>query len=423
MTLKLREAVLPGEAPVRAVLTRVGPQRGPLDIFPYLLLAPALLVLAVIFLYPLLHSLWLSFHSLNLNRPWQGTRFVGLDNYTEQLSDPAFYHSLWLTFYWTAGSLSASSCWGLQRLSHSTRPLPAGRSHGPSSSSPGPCQRCSSPSYSERCSTPRASSTSCCSMLELVSDYIPWLSSTTWAMPTLIMAHVWKGFPFLAVMILAGLQSIPQELYEAAEIDGATNFQQLRFITLPSIPLRHPDRCPAIGDLLAEGHRLSLHHDIRRPCRQHQGDRVSRVSHRLCRIRIRPRFGHRNPADAYHCGDQLLLPAREGCGMIAGRTNVRKGSYKATISGRARNAAVLRWIVLAFFAIYVIAPFVWMVSISLKPETEVFAREIAILPREPNPANYQGSIHRSALPALFHEQPPCRDRHDAWCCHVSTLAA
>ena len=72
-------------------------------------------------------------------------------------------------------------------------------------------------------------------MLDFVSDYIPWLSSTTWAMPTLIMAHVWKGFPFLAVMILAGLQSIPQELYEAAEIDGATNFQQLRFITLPSI--------------------------------------------------------------------------------------------------------------------------------------------------------------------------------------------
>jgi multiple sugar transport system permease protein len=75
--------------------------------------------------------------------------------------------------------------------------------------------------------------------------------------------------------------------------------------------------------------------------------------------------------------------------MIAGRTNVRKGSYKATISGRARNAAVLRWTVLAFFAIYVIAPFVWMVSISLKPETEVFAREIAILPREPTLANYE----------------------------------
>jgi multiple sugar transport system permease protein len=235
MTLESREAVLPGEAPVRAVLTRVGPQRGPLDIFPYLLLAPALLVLAVIFLYPLLHSLWLSFHSLNLNRPWQGTRFVGLDNYTEQLSDPAFYHSLWLTFYWTAGSLIGQLVLGFAAALALNQTF-AGRAvaraiilipwavptvlvaivFGTMFNTQGIINQL---------------------LLDagLVSDYIPWLSSTTWAMPTLIMAHVWKGFPFLAVMILAGLQSIPQELYEAAEIDGATNFQQLRFITLPSI--------------------------------------------------------------------------------------------------------------------------------------------------------------------------------------------
>ncbi len=49
----------------------------------------------------------------------------------------------------------------------------------------------------------------------------------------------------------------------------------------------------------------------------------------------------------------------------------------------------MRWVVLAFFAAYVIIPFVWMVSISLKPETEVFAREITLLPREPTLANYE----------------------------------
>ena len=143
MTLESREAVLPGEAPVRAALTGAGPRRAPLDLFPYFLLAPALLVLAVIFLYPLLHSLWLSFHSLNLNRPWQGTRFVGIDNYTEQLSDPAFYHSLWLTFYWTAGSLvgqldaglccSACAQPDLCRQGDRARdhPHPLGRANGP----------------------------------------------------------------------------------------------------------------------------------------------------------------------------------------------------------------------------------------------------------------------------------------------------
>jgi multiple sugar transport system permease protein len=54
-------------------------------------------------------------------------------------------------------------------------------------------------------------------------------------MPTLIIANVWKGFPFVAVMLLAGLQSIPQELYEAAKVDGASSWNQFRFITLPSL--------------------------------------------------------------------------------------------------------------------------------------------------------------------------------------------
>ncbi len=50
-----------------------------------------------------------------------------------------------------------------------------------------------------------------------------------------MLALVWQGFPFFAVTILAGLQTIGAELYEAAEIDGATRFQRLRLVILPSI--------------------------------------------------------------------------------------------------------------------------------------------------------------------------------------------
>jgi multiple sugar transport system permease protein len=54
-----------------------------------------------------------------------------------------------------------------------------------------------------------------------------------------------------------------------------------------------------------------------------------------------------------------------------------------------RRRAILRWAVLSFFAVYVVSPFVWMVSISFKPETEIFAREVALLPQEPTLANYE----------------------------------
>lgn len=69
----------------------------------------------------------------------------------------------------------------------------------------------------------------------VINDYIPWLSSSSWSMPTIIIANVWKGFPFVAVMLLAGLQGIPQELYAAAKVDGASDIDQFRFVTLPSL--------------------------------------------------------------------------------------------------------------------------------------------------------------------------------------------
>jgi multiple sugar transport system permease protein len=61
----------------------------------------------------------------------------------------------------------------------------------------------------------------------------PWLASTTWAMPALILLGVWKSMGFNMVIFLAGLQDIPEELYEAARIDGAGLWGQIRHVTLP----------------------------------------------------------------------------------------------------------------------------------------------------------------------------------------------
>lgn len=64
---------------------------------------------------------------------------------------------------------------------------------------------------------------------------IDWLGDPSWAMPAIILFAVWKNFGYNMIIFLAGLQSIPEELYEAARIDGASSWQQLRYVTLPSL--------------------------------------------------------------------------------------------------------------------------------------------------------------------------------------------
>jgi multiple sugar transport system permease protein len=64
---------------------------------------------------------------------------------------------------------------------------------------------------------------------------VPWLSSTEWAMPAVILLAVWKHLGFNMVVYLAGLQNVPQPLYEAAEIDGANSWQRFRHVTLPTL--------------------------------------------------------------------------------------------------------------------------------------------------------------------------------------------
>jgi multiple sugar transport system permease protein len=66
-------------------------------------------------------------------------------------------------------------------------------------------------------------------------DPIDWLGDPNWAMPAIILLAVWKNFGFNMIIFIAGLQSIPEHLYEAARIDSANTWQQLRFVTLPML--------------------------------------------------------------------------------------------------------------------------------------------------------------------------------------------
>ena len=69
----------------------------------------------------------------------------------------------------------------------------------------------------------------------IIQDYIPFLSTRTFAVPSVILADVWQGTPFFIIIILAGLQTIPDDLYEASYMDGAGGIRAFFFITLPLI--------------------------------------------------------------------------------------------------------------------------------------------------------------------------------------------
>lgn len=72
--------------------------------------------------------------------------------------------------------------------------------------------------------------------LGLPTEYLPrWTASTTWSLPTVILAQIWKGTGYYMVIFLAGLQTIPRELYEAAEVDGASRWKSFVNITIPML--------------------------------------------------------------------------------------------------------------------------------------------------------------------------------------------
>ncbi len=71
--------------------------------------------------------------------------------------------------------------------------------------------------------------------LGVVTTYIEWLGDADLALPSVIFADTWRGYPFVMIILLAGLQSVPRELYEAAKVDGASTIQEFRHITIPTM--------------------------------------------------------------------------------------------------------------------------------------------------------------------------------------------
>ncbi len=199
--------------------------------------APALLVLAVFFALPVLASLLLSFTDFDLYalaNP-QHLRFVGIRNYLELLQMPMFWKALGNTTYFVAVGV----------------PLSIGVSLGAALLLNAPVARAQAV-FRTALFAPVVTTLVAVAVIwrylfhtsygmvnfglgSIGIEPIDWLGDPFWAMPTIILLAVWKNFGYNMVILLAGLQAIPNDLYEAARIDGASRWQQLRHITLPML--------------------------------------------------------------------------------------------------------------------------------------------------------------------------------------------
>jgi multiple sugar transport system permease protein len=200
----------------------------------YLFLVPAFVFFIVIIGYPLVNGILLSFYEKSLIYPI--SNFIGIKNYVELMNDSNFWEALENTFVWAITVTSLTLIVGLILALILNQNL-KGRGF-----------------FRATWLLPWALPTIVASLMwswiyepnigilnfiltkiGLIREPILWLATPFSARLSVLIVAIWKGFPFVMISLLAGLQSIPQELYESAAIDGASTLAKFRYITIPSL--------------------------------------------------------------------------------------------------------------------------------------------------------------------------------------------
>ncbi len=203
--------------------------------FPLLLLAPALALTSALVLFPAAQTVWMSLHDFVLFRP-KSRPFVGLANYIKALQDPVFWEGLLTSVIWVVVAVGLQFLLGLAAAlllnrSFAWRGLARALIVVP----------WALPSviigliWTWMLDFNLGLINELGVRLGLLVHPVAWLSEPGTAFAAVILAVVWQGFPFFAVTLLAGLQAIPGELYEAASLDGAGAMSKFRHVTLPGI--------------------------------------------------------------------------------------------------------------------------------------------------------------------------------------------
>ena len=203
----------------------------------WIFVAPALIVLAVFFGLPVFSALLLSLTDFDLYAlaDWRNLRFVGLGNYSELLQMPIFWKSLGNTFYFVVVGVPLSITVSLGAALLLNAPATRFRAFFRTALFAPVVTTLVAVAVIWRYLFHTSYGLVNWALGYLGIPAIDWLGDPHWAMPTIILLAVWKNFGYNMVIFLAGLQAIPQDLYEAARIDGASRRRQFLHITLPML--------------------------------------------------------------------------------------------------------------------------------------------------------------------------------------------
>ena len=203
----------------------------------WVFVAPALIAITVFFALPVVAALAMSLTDFDIYAlaDLRNLRFVGLHNYAQLLQTPLFWQALFNTLFFVVVGvpLSIGASLGAAMLLHS--PLARGQAF-----------------YRTALFAPVVTTLVAVAVVwrylfhtrygffnyalgGLGISPIDWLGDPTWAMPSIVLLSVWKNFGYNMVILLAGLQAIPEDLYEAARLDGAKRWALFRHITVPSL--------------------------------------------------------------------------------------------------------------------------------------------------------------------------------------------
>ncbi|MEN0088404.1 MAG: sugar ABC transporter permease [Pseudomonadota bacterium] len=199
---------------------------------PYLFLAPALAVLVVALLYPICYMIYASFLRWNPSQRIGEAEFIGFDNYIDLLGDEAFLESTMVTLKFAFAVVSIEMILGVGLallLDRNLRGMSVLRTIFilPMMIAPIVVGLMWRYMYHPSIGTFNAT------LESLGFGPIPWLTQGNWALTSVILADVWQWTPFIFILALAALQSLPRSAMEAARIDGATAWQTIWHIKLP----------------------------------------------------------------------------------------------------------------------------------------------------------------------------------------------
>jgi len=204
-------------------------------LLPYLLLLPALAILTYVVAIPLVQGIYNSFTSYELARASEQA-WTGLANYRRLLADPIFRVALRNSGIWTVTIVSAQLVLGLGIAMLLNRPIKGQAIFRGLTMVPWIVPSVvAALTWQWMYSEDYGVINYLLQKAGLIDQNIPWLGSPKYALLAVILVGIWKGLPFVTVTMLAGLQAISSDLYEAAAIDGANGLQQFLYVTLPGL--------------------------------------------------------------------------------------------------------------------------------------------------------------------------------------------